>query len=60
MLPPARLDALVDDLESGRARPRLIVLDDDLRRLGPRFLAFVQRNYTSSDAVLYFRTGASN
>jgi hypothetical protein len=56
MLPPGRLDAFLDDLESGRVRPKLIALDDNLRALGPRFMTFVQRHYASNDDLLYFRT----
>ena len=53
MLPPARLAAYLDDLESGRVRPRLIALDEHLAALGPRFLTFVQGNYVSRDGFFY-------
>ena len=51
--PNARSDAYVDALTSGKVRPALIALDDELRALGPRFLQFVQHNYVSDDGVLY-------
>jgi hypothetical protein len=60
MLPPARLDAFLDDLESGRVRPKLIVLDTNLRALGPRFVGFVQSHYASNDDFFYFANGATN
>jgi 4-amino-4-deoxy-L-arabinose transferase-like glycosyltransferase len=60
MLPPARLDAFLDDLESGRVRPKLIVLDTNLRELGPRFVSFVQSHYASNDDFFYFANGATN
>jgi hypothetical protein len=41
-------------LESGRVRPALITLDDELRALGPRFLSFVRQNYVSADGLFYF------
>lgn len=55
MLSPARLDAYLDDLERGRVRPRVIALDKHLVSLGPRFLDFVNRNYSSEDGFLYYR-----
>ena len=47
-------DAYLDALMSGRGRPALIALDDELRALGPRFLQFLQRSYTSGDGLFYF------
>jgi hypothetical protein len=47
-------EAYLDALTSGRVRPKLITLDDELRALGPRFLEFIQRSYVSSDGVFYF------
>jgi 4-amino-4-deoxy-L-arabinose transferase-like glycosyltransferase len=60
MLPPARFDAFLDDLESGRVRPKLIALDSNLRALGPRFVGFVQSRYVSDDDFLYFARDATN
>jgi hypothetical protein len=60
MLPSAALDAYLDALETGAIRPRLIALDRNLRALGPRFLAFVAANYTSSDGFFYLARGRSN
>jgi hypothetical protein len=54
MLSRRQLDAYVDALESGKVRPRLIALDDNLIALGTRFLRFVKRNYVSSDGFFYF------
>ena len=53
MLPRERVEAYLDDLESGKIRPRLIALDEHLVALGPRFLTFVERNYLSDDGFLY-------
>ena len=47
-------DAYLDALTSGRVRPALIALDDELRALGPRFLEFVRRDYVSDDGLFYF------
>jgi len=57
MLSPDRVDAYLDDLETGKIRPRLIALDEHLVALGPRFLAFVRRHYLSNDGFLYFSKG---
>ena len=46
-------DAYVDALTTGKVRPALIALDDELRALGPRLVSYVERNYVSSDGVLY-------
>jgi hypothetical protein len=46
-------DAYLDPLTSGRARPALITMDDELRALGPRFLDFVRDRYVSTDGVFY-------
>lgn len=54
VLPPARLDALLDELESGQVRPKLIALDENLRGLGARFVRFVESHYASSDGFFYF------
>jgi len=54
MLPREKVDAYVDELESGKSRPRLIALDENLIALGTRFLRFVKRDYTSSDGFLYY------
>jgi hypothetical protein len=55
MLSRPRVDAFLDDLEAGRVRPpRLIALDSHLEALGPRFLAFVNRNYTTRDGFFYY------
>jgi 4-amino-4-deoxy-L-arabinose transferase-like glycosyltransferase len=54
VVPPARLDAYLDALESRSIRPKLIALDDNLKSLGPRFMAFVEQNYASRDGFLYY------
>jgi 4-amino-4-deoxy-L-arabinose transferase-like glycosyltransferase len=54
MLSPADKDAYLGPLESGRVRPALITLDDELVALGPRLLSFVRQNYVSEDGVFYF------
>jgi len=53
MLSEADKDAYLGPLESGRVRPALITLDDELIALGPRFLTFLRQNYVSADGVFY-------
>ena len=55
MLTGGEKDAYVDALESGRARPSLIALDQELVALGPRFMRFVRPNYVSDDGLFYRR-----
>jgi len=55
MLSEAEKDAYVDALESGRVRPSLITLDDELAAMGPRFMRFVRSNYVSDDGLFYRR-----
>jgi hypothetical protein len=54
MLTREQLDVYVDGLLTGKVRPRLIALDENLIALGVRFLHFVRTNYQSSDGFLYF------
>jgi Dolichyl-phosphate-mannose-protein mannosyltransferase len=54
MLAPERVDAYLDALESGKIRPKMIALDEQLTALGSRFLRFVKRHYTSRDGFFYF------
>jgi len=54
MIPPQQVDAYVDDLESGKVRPKLIALDRHVAALGPRFLSFLKKNYSSRDGFFYF------
>jgi hypothetical protein len=44
-LPREQVDAYLDALESGRIRPKLIAMDENLDALGPRFRRFVKSNY---------------
>jgi len=44
----------VDGFVTGKVRPKLIALDENLTALGIRFLHFVRTNYQSSDGFLYF------
>ena len=53
MLTESEKDAYVDALESGRVRPSLIALDQELVALGPRLVRFVQSNYVSDDGLFY-------
>jgi hypothetical protein len=55
MLDRARVDAYLDDLESGRIRPKLIALDPYLVALDPRLLRLVARDYVTRDGFLYYR-----
>jgi 4-amino-4-deoxy-L-arabinose transferase-like glycosyltransferase len=47
-------DAYLAPLESGKVRPSLITLDDELLALGPRFSAFLRARYASRDGLFYF------
>jgi len=54
MLAPERVDAYLGALESGKIRPKMIALDDQLTALGSRFLRFVKGHYASRDGFFYF------
>ena len=54
MLSTDLVDAYVDDLESGKIRPKMIALDANLVALEPRFVRFLFNEYASRDGVLYF------
>jgi hypothetical protein len=45
MLSEADKEAYASAMETGKIRPRLIALDENLIGLGPRFVRFVYRNY---------------
>jgi hypothetical protein len=60
MLSEQDKDAYLNALESGRVRPALIALDDELLGLGPRLVRFVQNNYMSHDGLFYFPMQASS
>ena len=49
-------EAYLGPLESGKVRPALITLDDELLALGPRFSSFLRTHYASSDGLFYFPT----
>jgi Dolichyl-phosphate-mannose-protein mannosyltransferase len=53
MLSESQRAAYVDMLESGRVRPSLITLDEELIALGSRFVRFVLKNYVSNDGLFY-------
>jgi len=55
MLSQKDIDVCVDALESGRVRPKLVALDDELPALGARFVRFVLKNYVSADGLFYLR-----
>jgi len=48
-LPREQVNAYLDALESGRIRPRLIAMDENLVALGSRFLRFVKTNYVGKE-----------
>jgi hypothetical protein len=60
MLSRQQVDAYMGALESGKIRPKLIALDENLIALGTRFLRFVKRNYVSSDGFFYFSKAGSD
>jgi 4-amino-4-deoxy-L-arabinose transferase-like glycosyltransferase len=47
-------DAYLAPLESGKVRPALITLDDELLALGPRFSTFLRAHYATTDGLFYF------
>ena len=55
MLPPKDLERFLEDLESGKIKPRLVAMDNNLRALSPRFVAFVKRYYEPADHDIWVR-----
>jgi hypothetical protein len=55
MLPREHLDAYLDALENKRVEPQLIAMDEQLVRLGSRFVRFVKANYQTRDGFFYVR-----
>ena len=53
MLSEKDIDPCLDALESGRVRPSLVTLDDELPALGSRFVRFLLKNYVSNDGLFY-------
>lgn len=53
MLTPAQKAAYVSALTSGRVKPALVTLDDELRAIGPAFMQWLHQNYVSSDGLFY-------
>jgi hypothetical protein len=47
-------EAYLGPLETGKVRPSLITLDDELLALGPRFSSFLRSRYATSDGLFYF------
>jgi hypothetical protein len=60
MLSDSDKEAYLGALESGRVRPSLITLDDELEALGPRLLRFVQSRYVSTDGLFYLPQSSAN
>jgi 4-amino-4-deoxy-L-arabinose transferase-like glycosyltransferase len=54
MLSERDVEAYFSALESGKVRPALITLDDELKRFGPRFLNFLNAHYVSANGLFYF------
>ena len=57
MLPREQVETFLDDLESGKVRPRLIAMDENLVALGSRFVRFVRTSYETTDGFFYRRRG---
>ena len=55
MIPPAELAAFLDDLETGRVRPKLAVADFNLAGLSPRLVAFIRAHYTYGAYDIWIR-----
>ena len=47
------VEAYFSALESGKVRPALITLDDELKRFGPRLLNFLDAHYVSANGLFY-------
>ncbi len=56
MLSASEKESYLGPLESGKVRPSLITLDDELIALGPRFLRFLRTHYETTDGLFYFPT----
>lgn len=54
-IPPDEVQALADDLRSGRVRPALVDFDADLRALGPAVVAAVEALYEPSGVSTLWR-----
>jgi hypothetical protein len=55
MLPPAQLRAFEERLQGGEVRPKLVVMDRNLRLLSGRFLDFVQKHYEKAGDNVWIR-----
>ena len=55
MLPPKELEAFEEHLESGAVKPRLVVMDNNLRALSQRFVVFVHNNYEDAGNDIWVR-----
>ncbi len=55
MLPPAELASFLSRLESGEVKPKLIVMDNNLRLLSDRLVAFVERQYEEVGDDMWLR-----
>jgi len=55
MLPRETVDAFIDDLESGRVKPKVVVADVQLVRLSPRLAPFVRSHYTYGADDIWLR-----
>ncbi len=53
MLTERELDSYLGALESGRSRPSLVALDDELKALGPRLIRFLEQRYVTDDGLFY-------
>jgi hypothetical protein len=53
------LEAFLDDLESGRVKPKLVVGDEHLQELSPRLVRFVATHYVRGDHDIWIRNPES-
>jgi hypothetical protein len=59
MLPERDLDIFLSRLESGEIKPKLIILDDNLNQLSPRFSRYLAAHYKLDNAEnIYMRSAA--
>lgn len=60
MLPPAALAAFQAQLDTGKVRPKIIIMDNNLRALSEHFVVFVRENYQDEGNDIWVRKAAGS
>src|SRR5262249_27199899 len=55
MIPPEQLAAFLDELEAGRVRPKLVVVDENVARLSPRLVTYIRAHYDYGEHDIWSR-----